>query len=136
MDTLSRNLPPDHAKNTSAPCAHPSPKKSWAFKRQWGFPAFQVYGGLLFGLPLAVTSFNRFSRLVESLARRLVYVLCTMYFDDANITDWRSSKGSCGPEAPAYGPRMGLFWASITIWVQCTSKQSFGSGLESVCRRS
>ena len=34
MDTLSRNLPPDHAKNISAPCAHPSPKKSWAFKRR------------------------------------------------------------------------------------------------------
>ena len=47
-----------------------------------------------FRLPLAVTSFNRFSRLVESLARRLVYVLCTMYFDDANIIDLRSSKGS------------------------------------------
>ena len=39
------------------------------FHHQWGFPAFQVYGGLLFGLPLAITSFNRFSRLVESLAR-------------------------------------------------------------------
>lgn len=30
-------------------------------------PAYQVYAGLLFGLPLAVTSFNRYSRLVEAL---------------------------------------------------------------------
>ena len=66
---------------------------------------------------LAVTSFNRFSRLVESLAGRLVYALCTLYFDDA--TDWRSSKGSgqwalnehnkvlgtplCCREAPTHG---------------------------------
>lgn len=28
---------------------------------QWGAPAFQLYSGLLFGLPLAVTSFNRYS---------------------------------------------------------------------------
>ena len=41
-----------------------------------------------------VTAFNRFSRLVESLARRLVYALCTLYFNDANIADWCSSKGS------------------------------------------
>ena len=37
----------------------------------WQQPAFQLYSGLLFGLPLAVTSFNRYSRLVEALGRRL-----------------------------------------------------------------
>ena len=41
----------------------------------WQAPAYQVYHGLLFGLPLAVTSFNRYSRLVEVLGRR-VYSLC------------------------------------------------------------
>ena len=35
-------------------------------------PSYQLYSGLLFGLPLAVTSFNRLSRLLESLCRRLV----------------------------------------------------------------
>ena len=60
----------------------------------WNTPTFQLYGGLLFGLPLAVTSFNRFSRLSEALGRRLCYTLVTMYFDDAHITDWASSKGS------------------------------------------
>ena len=61
---------------------------------QWQQPAFQVYTVLQFGLPLAVTSFNRYSRLVEALGRRLCLVLVSMYFDDANIVDWRSSAGS------------------------------------------
>ena len=30
----------------------------------------------------------------ESLGRRLVFVLVSMYFDDASLTDWRSAKGS------------------------------------------
>ena len=57
-------------------------------------PAYQLYTGLLFGLPLAVTSFNRYSRLAEMLARRLLFVLASFYFDDALISDWSSSKGS------------------------------------------
>ena len=60
----------------------------------WKAPAFQLYSGLLFGLPLAVTSFNRYSRLVEALGRRLLGALVSMYFDDATITDWSSSRGS------------------------------------------
>ena len=39
------------------------------YHHEWQTPAYQVYAGLLFGLPLAVTSFNRFSRLLEALAR-------------------------------------------------------------------
>ena len=57
-------------------------------------PVFQVYSSLLFGLPLAVTSFNRYSRLVESLGRRLVATLVSMCFDDANVVDWQSARGS------------------------------------------
>ena len=60
----------------------------------WGEPAYQLYSGLLFGLPLAVTSFNRYSRLVEALGRRFLYLLVSLYFDDAHISDWQSSKGS------------------------------------------
>ena len=59
---------------------------------EWNEPAYQVYTGLLFGLPLAVTSFNRYSRLVEALGRRLLFLLVSLYF--ACISDWRSSKGS------------------------------------------
>ena len=62
--------------------------------QEWQQPAFQVYAGLLFGLPLAVTSFNRYSRLVEALGRRLCGILVSMYFDDASIVDWQSSAGS------------------------------------------
>ena len=61
---------------------------------EWSEPAYQLYTGLLFGLPLAVTSFNRYSRLVEALGRRFTFVLVSMYFDDATLTDWASSKGS------------------------------------------
>ena len=64
------------------------------FHQEWQEPAYQVYAGLLFGLPLAVTSFNRFSRLVEALSRRLCRTLVSLYFDDATITDLKSNKGS------------------------------------------
>ena len=59
-----------------------------------GEPAFQVYSSLLFGLPLAVTSFNRYSRFIEALGRRLTYSLVSLYFDDAHITDLQSGLGS------------------------------------------
>ena len=65
-----------------------------AHSYEWAAPAFQVYAGLLFSLPLAVTSFNRYSRLVEALGRRLCYALVSLYFDDASIQDWSSSRGS------------------------------------------
>ena len=64
------------------------------FHHEWQTPAYQVYAGLLSGLPLAVTSFNRFSRLLEALTRRLCQVLTSLYFDDATITDVQSAKGS------------------------------------------
>ena len=59
-----------------------------------GAPAYQLYTGLLFGLPLAVTSLNRYSRFREALGRRLLFLLVSLYFDDAHFTDWSSSKGS------------------------------------------
>ena len=62
--------------------------------REWEAPAYQLYTGLLFGLPLAVTSFNRYSRFSEGLGRRLLFLLVSLYFDDAHLTDWSSSKGS------------------------------------------
>ena len=62
--------------------------------RDWGAPVFQLYSGLLFGLPLAVTSFNRYSRFLDAVFRRLVLVMASMYFDDCNMVVWASSKGS------------------------------------------
>ena len=57
-------------------------------------PAFMIYTGLPFGLPLAVTSFNRYSRLVEALSRRFAFCLTSLYFDDAHVNDRKSCKGS------------------------------------------
>ena len=68
---------------------------------QWNTPAVQIYSSLLFGLPLAVTSFNRYSKLVEAMGRRFLRVLVSMYFDDAHITD----KQSCGASAQWPLPR-------------------------------
>ena len=62
--------------------------------KDWGAPAFQLYSGLLFGLPLAVTSFNRYSRFLDAVFRRLGLVMASMYFDDCNMVDWASSEGS------------------------------------------
>ena len=62
--------------------------------REWGAPAYQLYTGLLFGLPLAVTSFNRYSRFSEILGRRLLFLLVSLYFDDAHLTDRSSGKGA------------------------------------------
>ena len=57
----------------------------------WGKPAFQVYHGLLFGLPLAVTSFNRWPKMLEAIMRRLLVCLFSMYFDDGTNQDWSST---------------------------------------------
>ena len=62
--------------------------------REWQAPAFQIYSGLLFGLPLAVTSFNRYSRFSEAASRRVALTVTSSYFDDFNMVDWSSSKGS------------------------------------------
>ena len=58
-----------------------------------GGPAYQVCSGLLFRLPLAVTSFNGRSRFTEAVVG--CRLTCTMvYFDDAHVTDLSSAKGS------------------------------------------
>ena len=64
------------------------------YHEEWQAPAYQLYSGLLFCLPLAVTSFNRFSRLVEALGRILCRTFLSLYFDDATITDLKAAKGS------------------------------------------
>ena len=79
-----------------AQCQRTKPGHVWwcGTTRTWGAPAFQLYSGLLFGLPLAVTSFNRYSRFLDAVFRRLGLVMASMYFDDCNMVDWASSKGS------------------------------------------
>ena len=58
-------------------------------------PVYQVYFGLLIGLPNAVTSFNRWSKLAEAVVRRLLMCLFSMYYDDATLQDWGSSGHHC-----------------------------------------
>ena len=70
-----------------------SREESLACVVTWWHQEWHVCSGLFFGLPLAVTSFNRVSRFTEAVGRRLLYVLTSLLFDDAHITDWASSQG-------------------------------------------
>ena len=63
----------------------------------WDEPAYQLYSGLLFGLPLAVTSFNCLSCLLESLCRRLGGVLISFTLMTPQ------SQTPSQPEVPANG---------------------------------
>lgn len=58
---------------------------------EWQEPAFQIYSSLLFGFPLAVTSFNPYNRFAEALGRRLLRCLVSMYSDDTHLTDLESN---------------------------------------------
>ncbi|CAE8637738.1 unnamed protein product, partial [Polarella glacialis] len=61
---------------------------------EWKCPALCIYRGLLFGLSGAVIAFNRFSKFVQHMGRRLLFILLSMYFDDASLQDWTSSRES------------------------------------------
>ena len=60
----------------------------------WNEAAFQIYHSMLFGLPLAVTGFNRYPKICQAIVRRFLFILFSMYFDDATIQDWAAAKGS------------------------------------------
>ena len=60
----------------------------------WQKPALAVYRGLLFGLSGAVVAFNRFSKFVQHMGRQLLFIMLSMYFDDASYQDWKSCHGS------------------------------------------
>ena len=62
---------------------------------QWQTPALALYRGLLFGLSGAVVAFNRFSKFTQHMGRQLLFILLSMYFDDASYQDWTS----CGQSA-------------------------------------
>jgi len=77
----------------------------------WQQPVFQRYFGLLFGLPLAVTSFNRWSKLSEAIARRILVVLFSMYFDDGTLQEWEDSAVSCQEQLKELMELLGSPWA-------------------------
>lgn len=49
------------------------------------------YHSMLFGLPLAVTAFNRLPFLLQAIVRRVCRQLCSFYYDDATQQDWTST---------------------------------------------
>jgi len=79
---------------------------------EWGEPAYHIYHGLLFGLPNAVTSFNRFSRLAEALIRRLLFLLFSMYFDDGTMQDWERSAASSQRAVMKFMTLIGSPWST------------------------
>ena len=46
------------------------------------------YHSMLFGLPLAVSAFNRLPFLLQAAVRRCLAILCSFYFDDATAQDF------------------------------------------------
>ena len=74
-------------------------------------PVFWKYHSLLFGPPSAVTSFNRGSELAQALARRLLMVLFSMYFDDATMQDWQSEAFHSQACIAEFMQLMGSPWA-------------------------
>ena len=118
---------------------------------EWQTPAFQLYGGLLFGLPLAVTSFNRYSKLVESLGRdasQAVWSPCTLMMP----ISWTGVRVEAHPSGHFLNSTscLGLLlllrrnrwwqplvpsWAWPMIWVLLYRREWFGFGFEIGCKR-
>ena len=71
------------------------PRHGWAAKPQGLVFGASVRDGLvqLFGLPLAVTSFNRWPRMLQCFFRRFGACMASMYFDDLTVqcrtSPWR-----------------------------------------------
>ena len=61
---------------------------------EWNAPALPNLCWLAVWSALAVTSFNRYSRFAEASSRRIALTVASSYFDDFNVVDWASSKGS------------------------------------------
>ena len=79
---------------------------------RWNTQVAQVYWGMLFGLPNAVTSFNRWSKLAQALVRRLLACLFLMYFDDGTGQDWASSAGEAQVQVGTLMTLLGSPWAA------------------------
>ena len=81
-DTVSSKIPMD-------------PDHTWAcivVSRclQTGKAEFRRYHCMLFGLPLAVTAFNRLPFFLQAVLRRTLAALCSFCFDDLTSQDWTS----------------------------------------------
>ena len=67
------------------------PEHSWAclvvYAHQ-GQAWWRRYRSMLFGLPLAVSAFNRLPFLLQAIIRRCLAILCSFYFDDATAQDF------------------------------------------------
>ena len=73
-----------------------SPESSWAcivsYPGKAGTsPRFRRYHSMLFGLPLAVTAFNRLPFLLQAMLRRCFAFLCSFYYDDGTFQDWKTT---------------------------------------------
>ena len=54
---------------------------------------YQIVWGCLFGLSSSVMNFNPFSKFMAALARRWLFLLLSMFYDDATIQDLSCAKG-------------------------------------------
>ena len=54
---------------------------------------YQIVWGCLFGLSSSVMNFNPFSKFMTAVARRWLFVLVTMFYDDATLQDLAAARG-------------------------------------------
>lgn len=59
-----------------------------AYKGAAGRPVFRQYHSMLFGLPLAVSAFNRLPFLCQAMLRR-IFLMASFYYDDCALQDWQ-----------------------------------------------
>lgn len=99
---------------------------------------FRRYHSMLFGLPSAVTAFNRLSFFLQSMIRRLL-VLASFYFGDLSYQDWASTAHSTQVAVQTFAKLCGyplqasdqndFLWGWFTIFLVCDHQESFVCGL-------
>eukprot|EP00438_Fugacium_kawagutii_P015959 Skav227096 [mRNA] locus=scaffold199:6515:11398:+ [translate_table: standard] len=82
-----RKIPMDPSHTWSCVVAYRRPGSSHVCLRR--------YYSMLFGLPLAVTAFNRLAFFLQACVRRVGLALSSFYFDDMSAQDWSSSSAAC-----------------------------------------
>ena len=126
------------------------PEDSWAsIVTYWdpsrAAPCFLRYFGLLFGLPNAVCSFNRFPRMLQCFFRRLGFCMASMYFDDLTVQDLQKTKVPANSSVSTLHPYLDqhflrrstslckplpTFLAFVTMWEIVTPSKASLSGFE------
>ncbi|CAJ1452389.1 unnamed protein product [Effrenium voratum] len=87
VSTIGEDLPDAYRKIPMLP-AHSQHCLVTYWHKERRCAMYRRYHSMLFGLPLAVSAFNRVSSFLQAVARRILCMLCSLYFDDATAQDF------------------------------------------------